>query len=124
MYIYIYAILLFTSVLGIPSWSDELARMQKKFSDSLMSISPDFQDVRGYDKDKPGTANLSIASNSIAEKYKCLSITLEMPFKDTKKTAMPLIGWTPIRSEIFGSHMVDAITKMIPDINKTKKSKL
>jgi hypothetical protein len=38
----------------------------------------------GYGIDAPNTADLSIASNSIGERYKCLAFTLEMPFKDTE----------------------------------------
>ena len=40
--------------------------------------------MQGYGIDEPGTADLSIASNAIGEKYKCLAFTLEMPFKDTE----------------------------------------
>ncbi len=42
------------------------------------------QNGRGYGIDEAGTADLSIASNSIGQRYKCLAFTLEMPFKDTE----------------------------------------
>ncbi len=40
--------------------------------------------MQGYGIDEPGTADLSIASNAVGQKYKCLAFTLEMPFKDTE----------------------------------------
>lgn len=40
-----------------------------------------FNVVQGYEVDPPGQANLAIGSNAIGQEFKCLSFTLEMPFK-------------------------------------------
>lgn len=37
--------------------------------------------VFGYDVDEPNEANYAICSNQITERYNCLAVTLEMPYK-------------------------------------------
>jgi transglutaminase/protease-like cytokinesis protein 3 len=44
----------------------------------------------GYPVDDPGTANLAIASNAVGEKFNCLAMTLEQPFKDTANAPRPV----------------------------------
>lgn len=35
----------------------------------------------------------------MAERYKCLSFTLEMPFKDTQDCEDSVHGWNPVRPQ-------------------------
>ena len=54
----------------------------KLFSDTLERVSPDFQTRQGYEIPAPGQANLSMSTTQLAERFGCVSMTLEMPFKD------------------------------------------
>ena len=45
----------------------------------------------GYEVDPPGQADLSIGSNAVGQQFKCLSFTLEMPFKVALHPALPRI---------------------------------
>ena len=69
--------------------------MQSSFAEALQRASPDFQkDAEGYGIDKAGEANLNICGHAIGERFKCLSFTLEMPFKDTEHCPDDFQGWS------------------------------
>ncbi|NAW58800.1 MULTISPECIES: M14 family metallopeptidase [unclassified Vibrio] len=93
---------------GIPSYDQRLAELEKAFKAALFTITPEFQDEVGYDKDEPGKANLTVGSNWVAEQFKCLSYTIEMPFKDNNNYPDPLYGWSPERSVLFGQDVLTA----------------
>ncbi|GAL26476.1 zinc carboxypeptidase domain protein [Vibrio variabilis] len=93
---------------GIPSYDERHAGLENAFKQALLTITPEFQDDYGYDKDEPGKANLTVGSNWVAEQFRCLSYTIEMPFKDNNNYPDPLYGWSPERSIKFGHDMVAA----------------
>lgn len=101
---------------GIPSWDDRLKKLQSDFSAAYKRATPDFQNGFGYGIDAPNTADLSIASNSIGERYKCLAFTLEMPFKDTEDRPEAKQGWSPERSERFGAAILQPIGEALPNL--------
>ena len=94
---------------GVPSWNAERDAELVAFKHTLASLNPDFQTAHGYPRTPPGKANLSYASNHIAEAFGCLAMTLEMPFKDTADTPRPDVGWSPERSAKLGRSFVDAV---------------
>ncbi|CAG22945.1 conserved hypothetical protein [Photobacterium profundum SS9] len=101
---------------GIPSYDERHANLENKFKQALHTITPEFQDEYGYDKDKPGKANLTVCSNWVAEQFKCLSYTVEMPFKDHNAQPDALYGWSPERSLAFGHDMLAATLAVIDDV--------
>jgi murein tripeptide amidase MpaA len=91
---------------GIPSWNDVHDKRFNRYSDRLLEISRDFQTKDGYPVPAPGKANLDIANAYVAETWDCLSMTLEMPFKDANVNPMPEEGWSPGRCRKFaGEHL-------------------
>uniref|UniRef100_A0A7S0R6R8 Peptidase M14 domain-containing protein n=1 Tax=Pyramimonas obovata TaxID=1411642 RepID=A0A7S0R6R8_9CHLO len=103
---------------GIPCWGPHLQDLQDRFKSAYMRDSPDFQVVHGYPEDEPGQANLTIGSNAVGEKFQCLSMTLEQPFKDTADTPRPEQGWCPERAMKFGESVLGAINEVIGDLRK------
>ena len=101
---------------GIPSYSKALQALETHFKQALLTITPEFQDEFGYDKDEPGKANLTLCSNWVGETFKCLSYTVEMPFKDHISQADELYGWSPERSTMFGHDMLAAIWATLPKL--------
>ncbi|PKF50048.1 M14 family metallopeptidase [Enterovibrio nigricans] len=101
---------------GIPSYDEALAAREAHFKHALLTITPEFQDVHGYPKNAPGTANLTVATNWVAEQFKCLSYTVEMPFKDHNDQPDDVYGWSPARSATFGSDMLAAIWATLPKL--------
>lgn len=101
---------------GIPSYDARLENLENKFKQALLTVTPEFQDEHGYGKDKPGEANLTVASNWVGEQFNCLSYTVEMPFKDHNKHPNSLYGWSPERSVGFGHDTLAAVLAVTDDL--------
>ena len=101
---------------GTPSYNDRLARLRDKFSDVLKLASADFQSEFGYDIDAPGTANMTIATHWVAERFDCLANTLEMPFKDNDNVPDADIGWSPERSIKLGEASLVAMLAVVDEL--------
>lgn len=80
------------------------------------AISPDLQDKYSYPKNEPGTANLMICSKNLGEEFKCLSQTLEMPFKQNNNIPDPITGWSVERSIKLGESLVSTLLSIVDDL--------
>ena len=67
---------------GNPGYTPRIAALEARFRQTLCALTPDFQDVHGYPRSAPGEANMTLACNAVGQAHDCLSLTLEMPFKD------------------------------------------
>ncbi|ALS98208.1 M14 family metallopeptidase [Lacimicrobium alkaliphilum] len=94
---------------GIPNYCEKIAHQEATFKQTLLAVTPEFQDTYGYPKDKPGEANLTVASNAIGNSFKCLAYTLEMPFKDNADLPDAAYGWSPVRCKKLGEDVLVAI---------------
>lgn len=92
---------------GTPSWNEDKARRQRRFAEALVDASPDFQTVHGYPVSPPGRANMTVATNWVAERFGCLALTLEQPFKDADDNPRPE-GWSPARAQSLGRAVLSA----------------
>ena len=101
---------------GVPSWTERMGEQLQAFKQRLAAISPDFQTRYGYDVAPPGSSDLRKATDYVAETFGCLSMTLEMPFKDNANMPMPDIGWSPGRSQRLGAATVDALWQMLDEL--------
>jgi len=101
---------------GIPSLTSRLTDLQAAFEASLERISPDFQTKVGYPVAPPGKANLTMSTNAVAEKFGCLAMTLEMPFKDNADLPDPVAGWSPDRSKLLGRDCLAALLEVLPTL--------
>ncbi len=98
---------------GVPAYTEEMAELEKRFIQKYMAITPDFQDTHGYPKDEPGEGNLTVASNYVAEHFKCLALTIEQPFKDDLNNPDPHRGWSPERAKKLGQDVLPVIYGML-----------
>lgn len=105
-----------TSSRGIPSFNDDLKRLEERFTSKWQEIYPDFQTEYGYPPDAPGEANMSICSNQIAERFQCLSLTLEMPFQDSNLLPDPVYNWSPIRCIKLGNSVLNPMHSIIDEL--------
>lgn len=94
---------------GTPSWTEEKKARQVRFCDALLTSSPDFQTRYGYPVSRPGEANLAMATNWVGERFGCLAMTLEQPFKDTADTPREDEGWSPERAKRLGRAVLSAM---------------
>ncbi|WP_175944063.1 carboxypeptidase family protein [Caballeronia sp. BCC1704] len=93
----------------LPDFTEQQAQEQKAFVQFFKQASPDFQDVHGYESGKYREDALKLASKYMSNEYKCLSLTLEMPFKDNADLPDERVGWNGERSAALGAAMLQAI---------------
>jgi murein tripeptide amidase MpaA len=105
---------------GIPSLTDRQLKLFNLFGETLERLSPDFQRTRGYEIPAPGGANMSMSTTQLAERYGCVSMTLEMPFKDNFDLPDEVYGWSPQRSKYLAYACLDALHAIIPALNVAK----
>jgi murein tripeptide amidase MpaA len=108
---------------GIPSLTERQSALFKLFSETLERVSPDFQTRQGYEVPAPGGANMSMSTTQLAERYGCVSMTLEMPFKDNFDLPDEVYGWSPERSKYLAGSCLDALHAILPDLKKAKAEK-
>lgn len=94
---------------GVPSLTPRVVALQADYEAALRAASPDFQSAHGYEAAPPGQANMTMATNYVAEAHGCLSMTLEQPFKDNADAPLPEVGWSPERARKLGRANLDAL---------------
>ena len=105
---------------GIPSLADGQLRLFRLFSDTLERISPDFQTRQGYEIPPPGKANMSMSTTQLAERFGCVSMTLEMPFKDNADLPDEVYGWSPERSKYLAAACLDSLHAILPELSAAR----
>ena len=102
---------------GIPSWTDDQGERYQAFIDRLAARTPDFQTKLGYPISGKGKANLTMSTNQLAERFGpshgCVSMTLEMPFKDTTDNNDPDQGWSPERCKLLARECLATLSEMV-----------
>ncbi|MBT0960183.1 M14 family metallopeptidase [Denitromonas iodatirespirans] len=91
---------------GVPA---DTADRQAAFLSALADASPDFQTEVGYTPDRFGEEMLTLASKWVAHRFGCLSLTLEMPFKDNRLLPDGQTGWNGARSKHLGAAMLQPL---------------
>lgn len=98
---------------GIPSWKEDQGAGYRRYRAILERRTPDFQTKRGYPEARPGKANLSMATNQIAERFGCVAMTLEMPFKDNDDLPDPAQGWSPERCKLLARECLASLDEFL-----------
>ena len=94
---------------GLAGWDAQSQAQLDFYKNRLAELNPDFQTVVGYPPKAPGEANLTMAGGHVGERYGCLAMTLEMPFKDTTATPDEAVGWNGPRSKRLAHSCLVAI---------------
>ena len=105
---------------GIPSHTERQQKLFELFSETLERLSPDFQRQKGYEIPPRGQANMSMSTTQLAERYGCVSMTLEMPFKDNFDLPDELYGWSPQRSKYLAFACLDALHAILPELKRAR----
>jgi len=105
---------------GIRHWGPRLEGLQGAFLGAYCRANPDMQKKVSYDPDPPNKANLAICSNQIADRFDCLSVTLEMPYKDCLSNPDSLQGWSGSRCASLGASLIDAFVH-VKDMVRTEE---
>ncbi len=98
---------------GIPAWTERQGAGYARYRAILQRLSPDFQTRRGYPVAGKGKANLTMSTNQLAQRFGCVSTTLEMPFKDNDDLPCARQGWSPERSMQLGRDSLAALAQWL-----------
>ncbi len=98
---------------GNPGYTPRIEALEKHFRSHLSRLTRDFQTTHGYTRDLPGQANMTLACNAVGEKYDCLSLTLEMPFKDNNDAPNLRTGWSGDRSKQLGKDVLSSVADIV-----------
>jgi len=86
----------------LPDFTERQRSEQSAFVAAFKDASPDFQDRYGYPSGKYSSDALKLASKWAGHRFGCLSLTLEMPFKDNADAPDARVGWNGARSKRLG----------------------
>ena len=101
---------------GNPGYTQRLATLEERFRTHLSALTKDFQTTHGYTRDEPGQANMTLACNSVGQRFDCLSLTLEMPFKDNNDAPDPQTGWDGKRSKLLAKDVLTTLSTMVREL--------
>ncbi len=93
----------------LPNFTPQQAAEQDAFAADFRAANSDFQSEHGYHASKYKDDVLKLASKYAGHTFGCLSLTLEMPFKDNANAPDLRFGWSGARSARLGAAMLDPI---------------
>lgn len=96
---------------NVPSFTERQKTLQRDYFAALTRANPDFQTEHGYPKAKK--PSLTLCANYLAERFGCLAMTLEMPFKDNANAPDAREGWSPGRSRRLGADCLQALADVV-----------
>lgn len=94
---------------GNPGYNERIAAQEDVFKAAWIASCPDFQDTHHYERDAPGQANPTLATNWVAQQFGCLAFTIEMPFKDNADWPDAQVGWSGPRARHLGASVLQPI---------------
>jgi murein tripeptide amidase MpaA len=97
----------------IPGFTEQQRSEQARFLEVFKQASPDFQTQFGYPAGKYDQDMLKLASKWVGHTFGCISVTLEMPFKDNANAPVPHTGWNGARSKALGTAILQPILDAI-----------
>lgn len=98
---------------GIANFSPRLQQLQDAFKSSWITSCPDFQDRVNYGVARATQANPTVATNWVAQRFDCLSFTIEMPFKDNNDLPDAVTGWSGSRAKLFGGSVLQPVLAVL-----------
>ena len=98
---------------SLPNFTAEQAEAQQRFIADFKIASPDFQDVHGYGESPYSEETLTMGSPHITHAFGCLSLTLELPFKDNANDPDEQVGWDGARSARLGAAVLQPVLSAI-----------
>lgn len=97
----------------LEGFSERQGVEQQAFIDAFKRASPDFQTRHGYGAGKYREDMLKLASKYIGHTFKCVSLTLEMPFKDNADLPDRKLGWNGARSARLGAAILQPVLETV-----------
>lgn len=101
----------------VPNWDKRMESLHGAFVAAYSRSNSDMQPRIGYppaDSREAALDYMNVATNQVANRFNCLGMTLEMPFKDCLSNSDPERGWSAARSRKLGASVLDPIEYVQP----------
>jgi hypothetical protein len=101
----------------IPKWGKRLESLHGAFCAAYSRSNKDMQQKIGYppsDDPEEVLNYMNVATNQVSNRFDCLGLTLEMPFKDCRSQPDPDRGWSPLRSRQLGASVLAPLEYVHP----------
>jgi hypothetical protein len=102
---------------NIPNWGPRLQSLHGAFVAEYSRVNSDMQQKVGYppaEDPEYVLGYMNVATNQVSNRFDCLGLTLEMPFKDCLSNPDPDRGWNASRSRKLGATVLEAILYVQP----------
>mmetsp|Transcript_29855 Transcript_29855/g.54850 ORF Transcript_29855/g.54850 Transcript_29855/m.54850 type:complete len:542 (+) Transcript_29855:60-1685(+) len=100
-----------------PVWGDRIKHLHGYFISCFQRANSDVQKDIGYpppDSEEAALKYMNVATNQVSNRFNCLGLTLEMPFKDCATNPDPERGFSPDRAKNLGLNLVEALSDVHP----------
>lgn len=102
---------------GVPNLRQNRIELFRRYRHALTELCPDFQEVKGYEADGPGDANMNMAINYIADHFNAVTMIMETPFQDNHDLPNPAVGgFSTERCRHIARGSLAALLKIIDEI--------
>lgn len=101
---------------GTPAWDPRRAAVKRRFIDAWLAATPDMQAVHGYPTPAPGEGNLTVCSQQLCERFRCVALTVEQPFLDHDDNPEPVAQWSPARAKALGASVLEPLVAVVADL--------
>lgn len=105
-----------------PKWGQRMESLHGVFVAAYQRANSDMQQRIGYPAPATEEAALNymnVATNQVSNRFDCLGMTLEMPFKDCVTNPDPVRGWSPARARKLGASVLGPLAYVHPYLRAT-----
>ena len=100
-----------------PKWGDRMEHLHGYFVSCYQRSNSDVQKEIGYpppEDEEKALAYMNVGTNQVSNRFDCLGLTLEMPYKDCATNSDPDLGFSPARAKKLGKTLLEALNDMSP----------
>ena len=100
-----------------PVWGDRIMHLHGYFISCFERANSDVQKKIGYpppESEEHASKYMNVATNQVSNRFGCLGLTLEMPYKDCETNPDPDKGFGPARAKQLGRNLVEALGDVRP----------
>ena len=100
-----------------PVWGDRIEHLHGYFISCFQKVNSDVQKAIGYpppDNVQAALNHMNVGTNQVSNRFRCLGLTLEMPYKDCATNPDPDVGFSPNRAKQLGRNLLEALDGVQP----------
>ena len=100
-----------------PVWGDRIRHLHGYFVERYLRSNSDVQKEIGYPppvSEQSALRGMNKATNQVSNRFDCLGLTLEIPYKDCATNPDPVRGFSLERCKRLGSNLVEVLVDVHP----------